>query len=118
MERDDFATDQGKFEAKDGNGLEVIAVNHNTTAGNPIGTDLHDKVLIRAEPGPLNHILNGAIVHLGGTELFSVDPSLALGKEDEESLTFRSLKGIVDELEIQELSPKGQVLRLVKRFNY
>lgn len=48
----------------------------------------------------------------------STDPALALGEEDEEGLAFRSLRGIVDELEVQQLSPEGQILTLVKRFDY
>jgi anti-anti-sigma factor len=48
----------------------------------------------------------------------STDPELAVTKEDEEGLTFRSLRGIVDELEVTELVPEGQVLKLVKRFDY
>ena len=48
----------------------------------------------------------------------STDPELAVTKEDEEGLTFRSLRGIVDELEVTELEPQGQVLKLVKRFDY
>lgn len=48
----------------------------------------------------------------------STDPELAVTKEDKEGLTFRSLRGIVDELEVTELAPEGQVLKLVKRFDY
>jgi anti-anti-sigma factor len=48
----------------------------------------------------------------------TTDPELALTEEDREGLTFRSLKGIVDELDVEDLSPEGQVLKLVKRFDY
>ena len=48
----------------------------------------------------------------------ATDPELAVTKDDEEGLAFRSLRGIVDELEVTEIEPQGQVLKLIKRFDY
>ncbi|MHC4252459.1 MAG: anti-sigma factor antagonist [Planctomycetota bacterium] len=45
----------------------------------------------------------------------ATDPALAITSDDQSGLTFQTLKGIVDECEIEPLEPSGQVLTLVKK---
>lgn len=45
----------------------------------------------------------------------TTDEDLFLTKEDEEGLTLRTIRGVVDEVEIVPLDPQGQMLKLVKR---
>lgn len=45
----------------------------------------------------------------------TTDPGLELDEKDQGSLTMRTLRGFVDQVDIVQLSPEGQMLRIVKR---
>jgi hypothetical protein len=46
------------------------------------------------------------------------DAPLEITSDDKDGLTFKTLRGIVDDLEVSPVSPEGQILKLVKNLQY
>ena len=60
----------------------------------------------------------GTVATVFTVAVLAHDAALELTSEDEEGLTFKTLRGIVDDLNLSPVSPEGQILKLVKSLQY